>query len=140
VISALILMIVAYMIPPIIPPTNPAENDGDWHYEMNSVIGDRYYVDLNSVWRNGDILHYREKIIYGPQLRLSLSGMFNTPIYKDIGDAQVNCRDMTVQRIHFKAQPIPPESPMAEIFGKLCQSDKLPQEPPKPPAQPAAEE
>jgi hypothetical protein len=80
---------------------------GDWEYLSTDVMQNKFYVDKNSIQREGDIIRYREKIMYGPQLRVDLSTLSGYPVFADIRNSQVNCKDKMLTRSML--QPYLPE-------------------------------
>lgn len=119
----LLIWMMLGLTPPLSPQGQPtSESHEDWIYEMTNAIGDAFYMDRRSFRREGDIVHFKEKTVYGKMLRADLSSLFARPVYSGVGEAQVDCKQHTVQRGYFKPAPVEPGSDMENALKLLCDS------------------
>lgn len=102
---------------PDVPPIN-------WQFSGTTTMGDKLYLDPASATREGDVITYTEKTVYGSSLRATFTGMFGRPIFSDTGKAQIDCANKTLQRLQFKPAPIEPDSPMEKLMTDLCKTVK----------------
>jgi len=123
-----ILMILALLLlMPLASAKNNTLHSGikhRWQYETTDNMGNKFYLDPDTLKRDGDVITYEEKTVYGPHLHQVLSQMFKKPVVDNIGSAQIDCKNKTVQRWDFKFMPITAPDMLA-VCERVCKLGKL---------------
>lgn len=100
---------------------------GTWEYLMTDPLENKFYVDMESITREGQTLTFREKILYGPRLRMSLTEMFGMPVFFDVRETRIDCQAYTIERTNFKPVAIETGSELDKAVQtlKLCDPETV---------------
>lgn len=94
---------------------------GDWEYIDTDAYGNRHYRDRHEVKRYGDIVEYREKIVYGPMQSLQLTQLTGVLTVNDTYWVYLNCKKRTFNTKNRAPKTIPHTyHPMGRVYHHLC--------------------